>query len=958
VVVRGGMVFVLVKLDRVAAREALKAVVSDSDEAEGMVALARRSMAALIRSIALEPRFRKPEWVAKPDAAGILAPLVLAGLWSGSESDFIALEKLTGRSREEIERLLTSLESRSDAPFVRSGGTWRLTSPAEAAMLLLPTLTSGDLARWNELVVDVLLDPDPYEGMDTVARFAASAQGVTPRYSEVLKKGLANGLALSAASDGELPSALQMQRRVDNIIHGLLTTANADASGKTWARLADSLPALAEASPEVFLDAVELDLEQTSPVLRTMFKDQGQDGVFGPSSPHPSLLWALETLCWSPNYFGRAALLLGKLSSIDPGGRLSNRPIESLQTVVTGWLPQSGATVDDKLAVVERILQREPGVGWKLLIRVWPENHATAFPPHGPAYRDWSPARQSVTYADWGRFVHRLVAIAMNVVGTNTERWMELLPKIATLTPEERGVVIQKLREAIGADIWTKEERYAIWESLIGEADKHEEYADAEWAMPSDAVVLLRAVADALTPDQDARRFSSLFDWRPRIPRHKWREEGYDAELARLQNEALEEVLAIGDDALAALIVEVKTPHVIGRMLSARDDAPESTILGWLNSQEQNLRHAALIFAGEKIAVAGFSWVKAALVSPVLEDESSQEILMAAIPSEKQYWTEVATLRRDLEAAYWDRAQHRYVPAEQRAEAISLLVEHGRPWEAVALLSDMLQDNDEPGVDLVKVVLNSLHNGAGPIHDTTMSSYYVGNILEYMEKHFHDDKDLPGYEFMFFELLHDHQPSAALYRALGTDPSDFVSMVNALYRGEDEPSRSLTAQEKAFAHLSFSVLQNWHTLPGLAEDGRIDGSHLTAWVRGARLAFSDSKRAAIGDEQIGQVLASSPVGADGVWPAEPVREIIENIGNARLDTGLHIGEVNKRGVTSRGIFDGGDQERELEKKYREMAAKISTRWPRTARVLRGIADSYQQDARRHDSEAERMSDDG
>ena len=42
-------------------------------------------------------------------------------------------------------------------------------------------------------------------------------------------------------------------------------------------------------------------------------------------------------------------------------------------------------------------------------------------------------------------------------------------------------------------------------------------------------------------------------------------------------------------------------------------------------------------------------------------------------------------------------------------------------------------------------------------------------------------------------------------------------------------------------------------------------------------------------------------------PAEPVREI---------DTGLHIGKTNKRGITTRGVFDGGDQERELEKKYR------------------------------------------
>ena len=121
----------------------------------------------------------------------------------------------------------------------------------------------------------------------------------------------------------------------------------------------------------------------------------------------------------------------------------------------------------------------------------------------------------------------------------------------------------------------------------------------------------------------------------------------------------------------------------------------------------------------------------------------------------------------------------------------------------------------------------------------------------------------------------------------------------------------------AFARLSHSVLHNRHTFPELAEDGTIDGPHLTDWVRRARLAFSDGKRTAIGDEPIGHVLASSTACTDGVWPAERVREIIENIGNLRLDTGQHIGKTNKRGITTRGVFDGGDRERDLEKKYRE-----------------------------------------
>jgi len=957
-IIRNAKKIELRKVNREAAREALKASVPDSNAAEAMIALARRSVPALVRSIAREPRFKAPEWVKTPEQAAILAPLVLAGSWTSSEGDLVAIEKLTGRSRDDVERLLKSLATRTDAPFVRSGGVWRVTSPAEAALLLLPKLTDGDLTRWSEVVSEVLLEPDPFQEMDTVARLTASMQGTNRAHSETLKKGLSTGLALAAASDEQLPSELVMQSRVNRVIHGLLDAANADSTGESWATLASALPSLAEAAPEVVQDAVELDLDRTDPILRALFKDGGTDTMFGPSSPHPNLLWALETLCWSPLYFGRSASLLGRLSSLDPGGRLSNRPIESLQNVAAGWLPQSGASVDEKLAVIGRLMQREPDVGWKLAMGVWPTSHAIAFPPHGPTYRDWAPARTSVTYADWGRFVRGLVDLAITAAGTGAARWKDLIPKIDELPAQERGAVVEKLREAINAQTWTAEDQYSVWETLSSEADRHEEYADATWAMPADDVAAFRSLADAIAPAQDGRRYSSLFDWRAHVPNLKLGDEGYDVELARLQRQALTDVLALGPDALRSLTIDVKTPHVIGYLLGTTADFDDQEILEWLNSTEPNLRQAALAFVSSKINTGGTAWLKSVLANPALQEAESREILMAAVPFSREYWTEVSSLGEGLEAAYWTRVQHYQVGADDRADAVQLLLEHGRPWEAAGLVSAMLHDHQDPDIELIKDVFVSLRAGTEPIQDTTMSGYYVGNILEYMEQRAPDDADLPGFEFMFFEVVHDHEPSGALYRALGNDPTDFVNMVSAIFRAEGEPKRTPTAQEQAFAHLSFSVLHKWRKLPGLAEDGTIDAYHLTEWVRAARLALSDSGRASIGDEQIGQVLASSPVGSDGVWPAEAVREIIENVGNARIDTGLHIGKMNQRGVTSRGIFDGGDQERELEKEHREMAAKIATRWPRTARLLRGIADSYQHEARRNDAEAERMGDDG
>lgn len=136
----------------------------------------------------------------------------------------------------------------------------------------------------------------------------------------------------------------------------------------------------------------------------------------------------------------------------------------------------------------------------------------------------------------------------------------------------------------------------------------------------------------------------------------------------------------------------------------------------------------------------------------------------------------------------------------------------------------------------------------------------------------------------------------------------------------------------------------------------MDGEHLRAWVQDARLALTESDRADIGDELIGQTLAASPPGADGVWPAEPVRTIIESIGSPNIESGIHTGVRNDGGTTTRGVFDGGKQEWELAATYRDWAARTSTQWPRTSRILRGLAESYEQEARREDTEAARRAD--
>jgi hypothetical protein len=65
------------------------------------------------------------------------------------------------------------------------------------------------------------------------------------------------------------------------------------------------------------------------------------------------------------------------------------------------------------------------------------------------------------------------------------------------------------------------------------------------------------------------------------------------------------------------------------------------------------------------------------------------------------------------------------------------------------------------------------------------------------------------------------------------------------------------------------------------------------------------------DYCIGQVLAHAPRDSEGIWPAVPVRDLIEITRSSDLEQGLHVGVHNSRGVTSRAPNDGGAQERDL-----------------------------------------------
>ena len=104
-------------------------------------------------------------------------------------------------------------------------------------------------------------------------------------------------------------------------------------------------------------------------------------------------------------------------------------------------------------------------------------------------------------------------------------------------------------------------------------------------------------------------------------------------------------------------------------------------------------------------------------------------------------------------------------------------------------------------------------------------------------------------------------------------------------------------------------------------------------------------------EYTGHVLAHAPADpSDEAWPHKTVRDLLEKLSSEEAERGLKIERFNMRGVYSKGLFEGGKQERGFAAQYRGWAAKCDS-WPRTQRLLNEIAKEWDRHAEWEDSEA-------
>jgi hypothetical protein len=264
-------------------------------EAQNFAHDSARSLTILRHLIPSAPGYKVPDW-ASPETARALLPALLAGAWDESQpGDVTILEELAGLPYDKITAALTPLLHLTDSPLRKAGNTWKIASPRDAWFRVARYITSTDLDRFAKASHAVLTSVDPRFNMAPDERWLAGIKGEKPKYSSLLRTGISEILVLLNAFGKQVLSVPHADARGVLIVRGLLH----DADAVRWWSLSHQLQVLAEASPEEFMSAVEDSLAKNDAPILKLFAEDG--GTFG-AAYHADLLWALETLAWSPDY--------------------------------------------------------------------------------------------------------------------------------------------------------------------------------------------------------------------------------------------------------------------------------------------------------------------------------------------------------------------------------------------------------------------------------------------------------------------------------------------------------------------------------------------------------------------------------------------------------------------------------------------------------------------------------
>lgn len=907
----------------------------------------------------------KAKWIENENIREII-PAFLLGRWNETFiGDIELIEKLSEQKYPDYLVILNKWKNFEESPIIQIGETWRLTSPLDLWTNLSFQLTPKDFQKIQECFSLAFKNGNPIiepEGKSSLLAYFNKKN----KYSNWSREGLTQSLILAGRLNGvKILNLNNPQKWVDDIIFNLLK----DASGEMWISINRELPLIAEASPDSFLKAVKNSLTKEQAEIMDMFKEE--DGFLSKTSHHTGLLWALESLAWLPEYLRDVSLILLKLSRLDPGGSLSNRPLNSISEIFKPWHYQTLASYDERIEILKYVTGKEKESGWELLIRMLPDYHGVAQPTQKMRWRMFDKnTKLTYTYKEIWNTYSIVVEMLINLFDNNEEKLSQLIKETTNLKPNDRKIILDWADRVY---LNVEQKTFKTWETIREILNRHRSYPDTDWALPESELLQLENLYIKLQPTDIINKYIWLFNnqW-PQFPEgSKYVNDEFETRHEQQQkriNEARKSAVTfflqeLGLHTTLELRRQVKEFWLLGgalaEVITNKDDIH---IVCECLYDDKNLIGFAHNFIYRKSIIEDFDWIMS-LFKELQEKKYSNKALsdiLVPLNQNLELWDYVSKLDEDIQNKYWQNINPHFYhnTDEEKAFGVKMLLKHKRFFSAIDITSSFT--NKIPSNLLSEMLKKAATEKAN--ERPHFRDYEIGQIFEELDKRTDIEKStLIDLEWLYLPILAAHgtiRNPKSLREELSKNPDFFIEILKWIYIPQDksllDKERDGISEEviQINAKQAYHLLHSWKEIPGMKEDNTIEEVVLKEWILKVRFLAEENSRLNFADSEIGKVLAQYPENIS-LWPQETIFQIIEEINTESLKRGYSSALFNKRGSSSRGVFDGGDIEREKAAYFENLANEFNNKYPNVAEIFRQLQNGYLEEAKRMDEEAKR-----
>ena len=665
----------------------------------------------------------EPDWN-QHSIATQLALTNLVGEWNeNNEADIAVLSRLLGANYDRWVQEAREILHYPDSPLLQKNGHWKIKNRVELGNSLGSRVFDQDLDIFRHLAAVVLTERDPSFELPVKERYTASIRGKALSCSVTLRKGMAEGLAIL----GSNPTLFRNCSQGKAVITAVLTIHEVfnNADWTLWGSLNDLLPTLAEAAPNEFLNIVENTLRLSPSPFDQLFAQEG-NGIVG-HNYLTGLLWALEGLAWDEKFLVRVCTILGELASHDPGGQWSNRPANSLTTILLPWLPQTLASIEKRKVAIQTLNKEWPEVCWKLVISLLPNQHQVSSGSHKPTWRKTIPDgwTSGVSHQEYWQQVSIYSELAVSSASLNVPKLAELIDHFDHLP----RTAFDQLLEALSSDAIAnlpEEQRLLIWDHLVKFTTRHRRYAQAEWVLPNELLALIEIVADRLAPSNPLNLYQHLFSDQDfdLYDEHENLEEQQQKLDGRRLNAVKEILKQEGIEGVIRFAEAVTSPGQVGQALGNLSDAAIEQVLLPVFLDSENPKQLALVsrFVWMRHYVEGWPWCDR--IDKSSWSDRQIGCFLSFLPFTAASWERANLWLGESRGEYWLRTNaNAYHTDEDLRLAIDKLLEYRRPNAAIRCLGRMQYTKQPINVEqCVRSLLMALSSNE-PTYSDRKASY-------------------------------------------------------------------------------------------------------------------------------------------------------------------------------------------------------------------------------------------